>query len=136
MIYVDDREDGKVLEMFAKTGLDVEVKRLKCGDYVCDELGVVIERKSIDDFCGSIMDGRLKSQADRMLEQYENCFVLIAGRIGDRKTEINENCILGMMSSLVMKGIHVVCLDNEEQLVFFMKRIFERFTEMNGGEKK
>lgn len=122
----DDREDGGVLGMVMESIDGAEVARLKVGDYVCDELGVVFERKTIDDFCGSILDGRVKRQCENMREEYENCFVLISGRIGDRKSDIGEHCILGMMSSLVVMGVQVICFDNDEQLVYFMKRILER----------
>lgn len=128
VIFCDDREDGDVLEMFALTGLDVEVKRLKCGDYVME--GVVIERKTINDFCQSIIDGRIKQQIDRMLENYEHCYLLISGNLRDRTSVIRDNCILGMLSSILVKGVSVCLIDNDRQLVFLMKRIFERHMEM------
>ena len=129
-IIIDDREDGDFVTklIVSLTGkdkeIDAEVKRLKIGDYVCGD--VCVERKTIDDFCLSIMDGRIKSQAEQMKANYKYCYVLISGRIGDRTTEINENCILGAISSLVVAGLNVVCVDDSKQLIFLMKRIFER----------
>lgn len=135
-IKCDDREAGNVLEMMHQTGLNVKVKRLVCCDYVCDELGIGIERKTIDDFCGSIVSGRLKKQAKRMLAQYETCFVIVSGRIADRKSPINEHCILGMIVSLTVSGINVICVDTDLQLVYVMKRIFERYILLNKLKKK
>lgn len=123
----DDREDGAVLLEVGDSIGGAEIKRLLVGDYVCDELGVCFERKTIDDFCGSIVDGRVKRQCEGMLEEFKHCFVLISGRIGDRKSDIGENCVLGMISSLVVMGIQVVCVDDDKQLVYLMKRILERF---------
>jgi DNA excision repair protein ERCC-4 len=126
IIKCDDREDGMIIEGLRKLKVDCEVCRLECGDYVSG--GVCIERKTIDDFCTSIIDGRMKEQASRMKATYKNNFVLISGKISERSVEINENCILGMISSLIVKyDLQVVCVENNAQLTYLMKRIFERF---------
>lgn len=136
-VVMDDREP-RCMEVFcAAEGLEVERKRLKIGDYVCEELGVCIERKTIDDFCGSIVDGRMKDQVVNMIHNYPYCYVLVSGKIKDRTAEIHENCILGMMVSLIVKHeVNLVCLDDDVQLVWFMKRLFERHKEVaeNGRE--
>ncbi len=132
-VYCDDRENGDVLKEFFQTGLDCEVKRLKCGDYVMDD--VVIERKTIDDFCQSIIDGRLKAQIDRMVATFTHRYVVIIGKFSDRRAEINENCILGAISSLLVKDVSLACVETEKQFVYLAKRIFERFIKMKGGEK-
>lgn len=132
-IQADDREDGEVIEKLRALKVDVEVERLKEADYVYEDIGV--ERKTINDFCLSIIDGRMKSQAEKMLKKYFHNYVLISGRISDRTTEIDENCILGMISSLLVKGVSVVCVDDDEQLVFLMKRIFERHSESKDCDK-
>jgi ERCC4-type nuclease len=124
-VMVDDREPKKMLKLMSLAGLDWERKRMVTGDYICGD--VCIERKSIDDMCGSIVDGRLKTQVERMKKGFKWNYVLISGKIGDRKSEVHENCILGKIVSLIIKdGVNVICVDNDKQLVYVMKRIFER----------
>lgn len=126
-IIADDRENGEVIELLRKLNVDVEVKRLKIGDYVFGD--VVIERKTIDDFCLSIIDGRIKSQIEKM-QEYKHKYILISGRIGDRTSDINENCILGMICSVIVRyGINVICLDNEKQLAYVIKKLYEKYEE-------
>lgn len=137
-VYCDDREDGEVIEKLMALGVECEIMRLSTADYIWNN--IAIERKTIDDFCLSIIDGRIKKQAERMFRGFKYNYILISGRIGDRTIDINDNCILGMISSLVLQGIHVICVDTDEQLVFLMKRLFERHQEankyrINGGEQ-
>ncbi len=126
IVTVDDREPDTVVCMLMAEGVSVVRRRLRCGDYVMGD--VVVERKTIDDFCGSIVDGRLKRQVLRMRREFKEVFVLVSGRVGDRHSEIHEHSVLGMMVSLVMmKGVRVVMVDDDMQLVYVMKRIFERY---------
>ncbi len=125
-ILIDDREDGSVVEEFVKIlskDDKVESCRLKTGDYVMDN--VCIERKSAVDFCASIIDGRLKEQSERMVNNFKYNYVIVSGRF-ENNGDININCVLGMISSLMVKGINVTCVADDKQLVYLMKRIFER----------
>ena len=142
IIKQDDREP-KSLQLLAdrlELGIVFERCRLNEGDYVVGD--VCIERKTIDDFCLSIMDGRMKRQQKKM-RNFVYKFIIISGRISDRTTEIGENCILGMISSLVVGGLNVICVDDDKQLVFLMKRLFERHAlrnkeniKLEGGKEK
>ncbi len=125
-IEVDDREPLWMDAMILGSGFEVERKRLKCGDYICG--GVCIERKTVDDMCGSVCSGRLKMQVDRMLKEFGvgKCFVIVQGRLSDRNSEIHVNSLLGMMVSIVLKGVPVLWVEMEEELMFVMKRLFER----------
>jgi ERCC4-type nuclease len=126
-INIDDREQNVLMIELAEMDIHCVPKRLECGDYVSEELGVCIERKSIDDFCLSIMDKRIENQCEKMIKKYKHNYVLIAGRIGDRTTSINENCILGMITKIIVEyKINVICVDNEKQLAYVLKRLLER----------
>ena len=124
-VMVDDREPKGMLMLMDVAGMEWERKRMITGDYVVGN--VVVERKTIDDLCGSIVDGRLGKQVERMKRDFKFVYVLISGRIGDKNSEVHENCILGKMVSMVVKdGVRVLCMDSDEQMVYVMKRIFER----------
>ena len=124
-ILVDDRERGVLNEELEKLGLVVKNERLKTGDYVSGD--ICFERKTIDDLCASIMDGRIENQIACMKQQFKHNFVLISGRIKDKTSEMDENCILGKIVSLIVKhGVPVIMVDDEEQMAFVIKRICER----------
>jgi len=137
-IICDDREP-KSMDVFALTvgGIEFERKRLKTGDYIHED--VVIERKEINDFCGSIMDGRLTSQIAKMKAEFENIYVVVVGRIKDRTSDIHENCILGKMASIIVKHkTNMIFVDDEFQFCYIIKRIFEQHSELKklkGGIK-
>lgn len=137
VITVDDREDSSVLIELKKLGIECISKRIDTGDYVWVKGDVCIERKTINDFCTSVMDKRMENQAKRMKRKYKHCYVLISGRIKDRISPIHDNAIVGMMVSLLVKhDIKVLCVDDDKQLAFAMKRIFERHKEMKGGNNQ
>ena len=126
IIQQDDREPNlQVLADTLELGIVFERIRLNEGDYIVDD--VCIERKEINDFCGSIIDGRLEKQIEKMKVKYKKIFILISGRIKDRTSEIDENCVVGMIVSLLIKhNIPVLIFDDDFQLIFAMKRLFER----------
>lgn len=128
-ILVDDRERGVLNEELEKLGIECESIRLTVGDYVYmdGEISVLIERKTIDDFCASILDGRIEHQIDMMKIMSKNRFIIISGRISDRTSEIDENCLLGKITSLIVKhGIGVVMVDNDKQMAYVIKSIVEK----------
>ena len=127
-ILMDDREPEGLVLMGEVEGMEFERKRLKVGDYVVGN--VCVERKEINDFCSSLIDGRLKKQVVAMNDNYLHNFVLVSGKIGDRTSEVHEHSVLGMMASLIVKyGVNIVILDDDGQLLYFMKRLFERYEE-------
>lgn len=129
-ITIDDREPNKLISLCEKNNMDVTIKRLKVGDYVCED--ICIERKQIDDFCSSIMDGRLKNQIKNMKKKYKHNYVLVSGIISKRHNyDFHEHSILGMIVSIVVKNqVNVLLLEDEKQLVYTMQRIFTKHKEM------
>lgn len=126
MIKVDDREDGDMMLMLNELGAEFVVERLKVGDYVSGD--VCIERKTIDDFCGSICDGRLKKQVTMMKEGYGRCFVMVSGGIKSRKCEVHEHVILAVIASIAVRfGVCVLMFDNDYQLCYCLMKIMEKY---------
>jgi DNA excision repair protein ERCC-4 len=79
-VYVDDRERpsgiGEILR--DEFGLSVFEKRLSVGDYWLGG-GVIVERKTVDDFALSIVDGRLFRQAQCMKRRGKCAVMIIEG---------------------------------------------------------
>ena len=137
---MDDREPiSNLLISPLVDGLCLEKIRLKVGDYVCDELGLCVERKQIDDLCSSIMDGRIETQVKKMNEKYEECWVIIVGKMENRTSDIHDNCVMGKVLSLIIKyGVRVMWVEDEFQFLWCLRNIAGKLQEMNemkGGEE-
>lgn len=84
-IVVDTREPHDTTTIIAAlVGPEIPFKRehLDSGDYLLmDRQGRVlgIERKTVLDFLGSIKDGRLESQLERMARDYEHRLLVLQG---------------------------------------------------------
>lgn len=129
-IVMDDREDPKMKQYLKSRDVGFTVRRMRIGDYVIDG-NIVIERKTMDDFCGSIMDGRLSKQIRQMKEVYTDILILVSGKIEDRTSDINENCIIGKMASIIIRDkINIIMLDSDSQIAELIKRISIRSEEL------
>ena len=142
IVEMDDREPtatlarADILNMETKEQLILERKRLKVGDFIYKPLSICIERKEINDFCGSIIDGRLKSQIEKMKANYKNNYVIIVGNMKDRTSEINTNCLLGKMVSLIIKDeMKLLYCNDEFELLYIIKSIIKKVGELEGGTK-
>jgi len=125
MLLVDDREGNVLIPELENNGFECKVVRMTCGDYVYKNIG--FERKTIDDFCESIIDGRLDNQIEVMKEVYNWVFVLISGRIGDRKSKINDNAIIGKVVSLLVRyKVFVLFADDEKQMAYMIRNIVDK----------
>lgn len=134
-IEVDDREDSKMLKILERVNVIPVVKRLKVGDYVHDE--VCIERKTIDDFCNSIIDGRLREQIKRMEKTYKKNFILISKGIGQRKSEVHEHVVLANIASICARtDVCVLMFDDDYQLAYCMIKIFEKYEDEKKKERR
>jgi len=143
MIIQDDREPEMNQLMFlVDSNLKMERKRLKIGDYSFGN--VIVERKEMNDFCLSIIDGRLMKQVEGLNEEQKNgkkCFIILIGRISERDSQLHENCILGKLCSLVYKhNISVLMVDNDFQFCYCLKNLYEKScglkNEMKRGESE
>jgi len=126
IVICDDREPISMDAVaLAVGGIEFERKRLKTGDYVWED--IVIERKQIDDFAASIIDGRLDGQIKKMKDKFTKIYILVSGHLEDKTSAIHENCILGKMASILVKhNVSILMMDNDFQLVYVMKKIFEK----------
>lgn len=123
-ILVDYREKNSLVpSILHRLGFDVEFKELKVADYILNE--IAIERKTVDDFVSSIVDGRLESQLEE-LKQYDKKLIFIEGieekSIYHKNSRINENAIRGMILSISLKhSIPIIYTKNSEDSAIFLK---------------
>ncbi|MBN2127073.1 MAG: DEAD/DEAH box helicase family protein [Candidatus Diapherotrites archaeon] len=103
-IYVDARErNSKVSELLEEMGCLIKVKQMEIGDYILSD-DVVVERKTVEDFLTSLLDGRLFSQAIKMNENYSMPLYLVEGRMEDlfNLRNIHKNALIGALTSLAL----------------------------------
>lgn len=127
IIIQDDREpELQLLADLNKTNLEFYRKRLLIGDYILEDC--IIERKTIDDFCSSILDKRIENQIEGMLTtNFKQKIIIVIGNIKDRKVNIHENCVLGKEVSLVLKyGIKLLFCEDEFQFLYLLKNIADK----------
>src|SRR3989338_929271 len=76
-IIIDIREKNSlVASEIVKLGMEMEFQTLKVGDYIAND--VVIERKTVSDFVGSMINKRLTRQLEE-LQQYPKKILVIEG---------------------------------------------------------
>jgi len=131
IVEVDDREPRMdLIADINDVGIEFDRKRLKVGDYVYRD--ILVERKEINDFCSSILNGRIDSQVERMKNCGKECFLIVVGRIKDRTSEIHENCILGKMTSIVVKHkIPILFCDDDFQFLWLLENLIKKVEEKN-----
>ncbi|MBS7658704.1 MAG: ERCC4 domain-containing protein [Candidatus Bathyarchaeia archaeon] len=100
-VIADSRElNSKVINELSKLGAIVELKALECGDFILSNR-IIVERKTSEDFCSSILDGRLFEQAKKMKECCEKPVILIEGNPLSTERNLNPKAIMGAISSLI-----------------------------------
>ena len=79
-VIIDHRENAEVLTngLRAIYHVDIAIEQLELGDYKIFP-DTLVERKTIDDFCLSIIDGRLFKQAYRLAHYTQNPVLLLEG---------------------------------------------------------
>jgi ERCC4-type nuclease len=105
-------------------------KGLPTGDYsiLGMEQQVVIERKSMDDFIGSISQGRERFEREiERLKPFESKMILVEASAADivnhrYRSRMHPNSVMGTMAKFFSLGIGVMLAGNRETAQDFAKR--------------
>jgi len=129
-LLIDSREPPAFTEkVLAISPIPVEFVCLKTGDY-CMDLGtpdeITIERKTGADFCSSIIDKRIFKQAKR-LQKLPHPLIIISGGYKNPWIKVTPHAIIGTKAFLAAKGITLIDVDSDEEMVFCILKIFEHF---------
>lgn len=104
IIFVDHREQNSTVtkDLFNKE-CKIIMKQLTVGDYILSQ-DVVVERKTIEDFLTSIIDGRLFNQLIDLRTNYQKPLLILEGNINDIFTlrNIHKNAIMGALTSIAL----------------------------------
>ncbi|MDO8627560.1 MAG: DEAD/DEAH box helicase [Candidatus Diapherotrites archaeon] len=129
-IYVDTREQQSRIAKFLeeKENTIIKVKQLETADYVLSDT-VAVERKTVEDFLASIIDGRLFPQLIKMNENYDSPLIILEGNKEDLffSRNIHKNAIIGALTSIPLNyKIGVLFTSNAEETAEFLYVIAKR----------
>lgn len=103
-VIIDDRERNQDLlcALRSMDGLKTECAHLDIGDFQIEN-ALVIERKTATDFAASLIDGRLFSQASRMLRSPLRPVYIIEGTSDEWKSlKVKRQALQGALISLML----------------------------------
>lgn len=126
VVVADSRELGAlVTRELAKMGALVKSETLQVGDFVLSDR-VVVERKEVDDFASSIIDGRLFQQTVKLKEAYSRPLIIIEGDTLTGSGRVRPEAMMGAYASLLIDyGIPIVWTQKPSetaQLMFAISR--------------
>ncbi|MFH1390879.1 MAG: DEAD/DEAH box helicase [Candidatus Diapherotrites archaeon] len=137
IIYVDSREQASsVTVKLSKMDAVIKVKQLEVGDFVLSD-EVVVERKTIEDFLSSLIDGRLFNQLTMMSSNYNAPLIILEGNHDELYTtrNIHENAIKAALASIALNYrvpiLYTRDVEETAKLVFLIAK-----REQLGSEKE
>lgn len=126
-IIVDHREyRSNVVKNLAIKGVFVEPQQLVTGDYVLSSR-IGVERKNIDDFLDSLINGKLFKQISQLRDAYSRPVLILEGENLLTKRNINHNAIFGSLASISVDfGIPILMTKDEIETADLLNVIAKR----------
>jgi Fanconi anemia group M protein len=126
-ITVDHREyRSNVVKNLAVKDVDVEPSQLDVGDYVLSSR-IGVERKNVDDFLESLVDGKLFKQIANLRDAYSRPVLILEGENLLTKRNISHNAIFGSLASISVDfGIPVLTTKNASETADLLYVIAKR----------
>jgi Fanconi anemia group M protein len=126
-IVVDHREyRSNVVKNLAVKGTFVEPQQLDVGDYVLSSR-IGVERKNVDDFLESLIDGKLFKQMAQLRDAYSRPVLILEGENLLTKRNITHNAIFGSLASISVDfGIPVLTTKDAIETADLLKVIAQR----------
>ena len=126
-IIVDHREyRSNVVRNLAVKGSFVEPQQLDVGDYVLSSR-IGVERKNVDDFLESLIQGKLFKQMTQLRDAYSRPVLILEGENLLTKRNINHNAIFGSLASISVDfGIPVLTTKNAMETADLLNVIAKR----------
>ncbi len=132
-IVVDHREyRSNVVKNLALKNVFVEPRQLDVGDYILSSR-IGVERKEVDDFLSSLMDGKLFKQIRRLKEVYPRPILVLEGKNLYEKRNINHNAIFGSLACIsVDYGVSIMSTNDAIETADLLRVIARREQKKHG----
>ncbi len=127
-VFVDQREiRSHVAQALEKLGLDIVLRTLEVGDYVVSDR-VGIERKTVEDFLSTLIDGRdLFGQISDLVRTFERPLLIIEGEGLYTTRQVNPNSIRGVLTSIAIDfRVPIIFSRDEEDTAALISTIAKR----------
>ncbi len=113
-ILVDSRElRGRVVQELYNLGAQLDIRTLPVADYVVSDR-VGFEFKTSKDFESSIVDNRLFSQCEKLIDSFEKPVILVEGSLFNGR--VHPNAVRGAIASITTDyGIPLINVDSPEE---------------------
>jgi Fanconi anemia group M protein len=134
-IIVDARELGSpTTRELSKYDILITQETLTIGDFVISDR-TAIERKTVEDFVASIIDGRLFEQVSNLKSAYEMPILLIEGESFQTSRNIAPEAVMGAVASVIVDfGVPVVWTRSPSETALLLLSIARR--EQSKGERR
>lgn len=126
-IIVDHRESrSPVMRFLTQKDIIVEPQQLDVGDYIISSR-IGIERKTVDDFLASLLEGKLFVQMKNLRATYSRPLLLIEGEGLLTKRNISQNAIFGSMTAIIVDfGIPIITTHSAQETADFLRAMAQR----------
>ncbi|MBI4096013.1 MAG: DEAD/DEAH box helicase [DPANN group archaeon] len=127
-IFADVRERGLVVDKLFESGAHVTVGTLTCGDFILSE-DVGVERKIVNDFVVSLLDGRLFEQVRGLKGRFAKPLIIIEGNFEDifKVRQVHPSALWGALASLVLDwGVPILFASNPTETAELLITIAKR----------
>jgi ERCC4-related helicase len=133
-IIVDHRESrSPVIRYLSLKEAEVSAQQLDVGDYVLSTR-IGVERKTVDDFLNSLMDGKLFMQMRNLRGAYSRPILIVEGEGILTKRNISHNAIFGSFASIIIDfGIPLITTHSPQETADFLFVTAQR--EQKAGNK-
>jgi crossover junction endonuclease MUS81 len=119
--------ENEIIKNVSINGIEVcfKITNLTIGDFIIENdegVNVVIERKSVQDLCSSIIDGRFREQKQRLMDSVndESKIVYMIEGNGEKSVHLSKSIIDGSILNLVFKHNYKVIQTNTKLDTFNM----------------
>ncbi|MAE75202.1 MAG: hypothetical protein CL675_14000 [Bdellovibrionaceae bacterium] len=144
-IIVDYRElRSNVARLLYEKDVEIETQSLQVGDFIISE-DVCVELKKVNDFVGSLLDGRLFVQAKHLKGNFKKPIYIIEGDVSDifEVRNVHPNALRAAILSLLLDyGIPIMFSPTQEETAELLHVLARREQEernksvsLRGGRK-
>lgn len=134
MVFVDHRESKSgVVRELSNLGVEIKTSTLSVADYQVSP-DVAVERKSAQDFAGSIIDKRLYKQARELVDNFNKPLLIVEGE-NIYSGGLHPNAVRGALASLAVDfGIPIIPTHSPEDTAAMIYRLAVREQEKNAKD--
>jgi Fanconi anemia group M protein len=126
-IIIDHRESrSPVMRFLSQKDITVEPHQLDIGDYIVSSR-IGVERKTVDDFLNSLIDGKLFVQMKNLRATYSRPLLILEGEGLLTKRNVSHNAIFGSIASIIVDfGIPIIPTSSPQETADFLSVMVHR----------